>query len=286
CILQTGGGKTALYAIPTLCHLEISQNPLEYPEFAGIVRENPVGLVVTPTKGLASNIVLELGLLGIPAFAYTHKNITEIRKDRQRDLVREIIECKTWNVICVDPEHFQDDEWRKLTIDDTFQSNLIYNCIEEGHLMRDWASFRPMYKTVGSYTRGRLLHHSSIFLITATLQPGDDSRGLSLHVTSHGLNGYEFPDLLPYINSGQKTIIHCATMELVYRVFVYLWSLEPDSVDHLRRVRMYHSLCSDEYNEDTIRRLNDDPYCQFVISTVAFANGINARRLVLSVSIG
>lgn len=57
CILQTGSGKSALYAVPIICHLEISANPTVYPEFRGLARRNPVGIVVTPTKGLAGNIV-------------------------------------------------------------------------------------------------------------------------------------------------------------------------------------------------------------------------------------
>lgn len=223
----------------------------------------------------------------------------------------EIVACQTWNIICVDPEHFQGDEWRQITDSSAFKANMVFLCIEEAHLMRDWSSFRPMFKSIRSFARGRLLAKMSVFFITATLQPGKHSHEVfdalgftdgtytlvrksnerhniqfNLHITKHGLNGHEFPDILPYVNSGQKTIIHCATMEIVYRVFVYLWTLEPDDVDHLRRIRMYHSLCGDEYNAKTIELLESDPHCQIVISTVAFANGINARSLRFSLSIG
>lgn len=53
----TGGGKSALFGIPILVHLEISQNPALYPSFNIPIRTDPIGIVVTPTKGLASNIV-------------------------------------------------------------------------------------------------------------------------------------------------------------------------------------------------------------------------------------
>ncbi|KAJ6555490.1 hypothetical protein B0H10DRAFT_2241392 [Mycena sp. CBHHK59/15] len=66
------------------------------------------------TKGLAANIVLELGKLGIPAFAYCHETVTAARK-AGRNLVHEIRECKSWNVICVDPEHLRDKAWREIT---------------------------------------------------------------------------------------------------------------------------------------------------------------------------
>jgi superfamily II DNA/RNA helicase len=53
----TGGGKSALFGVPILVHQEISQNPSVYPIFNVSIRPKPVGVVVTPTKGLASNIV-------------------------------------------------------------------------------------------------------------------------------------------------------------------------------------------------------------------------------------
>ncbi len=57
----------------------------------------------------------------------------------------------------------------------------------------------------------------------------------------HGVNSESFPQLLPYLNSSHKSIIHCSTINQVYRVYVYLWNAEPDGTDHLRRVRMYFS---------------------------------------------
>ncbi|KAF9071351.1 hypothetical protein BDP27DRAFT_1419146 [Rhodocollybia butyracea] len=56
----TGGGKSALFGVPILIHREISQNPSAYPVFNVSIRLKPVGVVVTPTKGLVSNIVKQL----------------------------------------------------------------------------------------------------------------------------------------------------------------------------------------------------------------------------------
>jgi hypothetical protein len=55
CCLTTGGGKSALFAVPIIILLEISKNPDLYPDLP--YRMHPVGLVITPTKGLACNIV-------------------------------------------------------------------------------------------------------------------------------------------------------------------------------------------------------------------------------------
>ena len=48
---------------------------------------------------------------------------------------------------------------------------------------------------------------------------------------------------------------------------------------------MYRSINPPEYNEETIRLINDDPRCQ-IISTVAFSNGLNAKSLLDSLSLG
>ncbi|KAJ6618581.1 hypothetical protein B0H10DRAFT_1658134, partial [Mycena sp. CBHHK59/15] len=99
------------------------------------------------------------------------------------------------------------------------------------------------------------------------------------------LAGYDFPDLLPYLMSGRKTSIHCDTLDLVFRVYVYIWRLQADGVDKLRRTRMYTSLCSDFYNSETIRLIDVDPNCQIIIATIAFSNGINAKSILDSLSL-
>ncbi len=51
----TGSGKSASFDIPILVHQELSRNPAAYPNIRS--RKLPVGIVVTPTNGLAANIV-------------------------------------------------------------------------------------------------------------------------------------------------------------------------------------------------------------------------------------
>ncbi|THU79306.1 hypothetical protein K435DRAFT_562818, partial [Dendrothele bispora CBS 962.96] len=100
------------------------------------------------------------------------------------------------------------------------------------------------------------------------------------------LSGENFPQLLPYLSSGRKTIIHCQTLDTVY---VYLPSFIDDSdTTALLRMRVYHSMCSDnlKYNAQTLDMLDNDPICQVVIATVAFANGINVCSLLDSISLG
>ncbi|KAJ7815090.1 hypothetical protein B0H14DRAFT_3476497 [Mycena olivaceomarginata] len=97
---------------------------------------------------------------------------------------------------------------------------------------------------------------------------------------------HEFPNLLAFLNTGRKICIHCATLDLVFRVYVYIWCLQPSTANKFCCVRMYHSRCPPAYNEETISLLDNDPQCQIIISTVAFTNGINVRKLLDSIFTG
>lgn len=56
CCTATGDGKSAAFSVPTLVHLEYNKHPEAY--VAGLpTRRRPIGVVITPTKGLADNIV-------------------------------------------------------------------------------------------------------------------------------------------------------------------------------------------------------------------------------------
>ncbi|KAJ6586760.1 hypothetical protein B0H10DRAFT_2234162 [Mycena sp. CBHHK59/15] len=72
CCTATGDGKSAAFSVPILVLNEYNKNPHLYPR--GLrTRLNPVGIVVTPTKGLASNIVAELAKLNISALTYSRE---------------------------------------------------------------------------------------------------------------------------------------------------------------------------------------------------------------------
>ncbi|KAJ6564483.1 hypothetical protein B0H19DRAFT_991336 [Mycena capillaripes] len=55
CCMATGGGKSALFSVPILILREMARNPRLYPDLP--TRALPQGIVITPTKGLAANIV-------------------------------------------------------------------------------------------------------------------------------------------------------------------------------------------------------------------------------------
>ncbi|KAJ7867128.1 P-loop containing nucleoside triphosphate hydrolase protein [Mycena leptocephala] len=271
----------------------------------------PVGIVVTPTKGLASNIVLELTRMNVSAFAYYRESLAQARHEG-RKLADEIKLCAKWQVVCVDPEHLKSKEWREIADSPTFPSKLLYVATDEVHLINKWGvDFRVDFRLIGTFVRGRLPRSVSVVGLSATLAPGKDTAAvcqslglfdgrfhmirrtnerpnihLALQTLSHGLSGYEFPDLLPFLRSGRKTIVHFHSLPMLFRCYVYIWRLQPRSADKMRRTRMYHSLRPPEYNEETIRRIEEDPECRIILATIAFSNGINAKSLLDSISMG
>ena len=63
CSIATGYGKLALFFIPILIHNELHKNKNNYGKYAEEACSLPVGIVATPTKGLASNMVRLLNLI-------------------------------------------------------------------------------------------------------------------------------------------------------------------------------------------------------------------------------
>ncbi|KAJ6622153.1 hypothetical protein B0H10DRAFT_1788551, partial [Mycena sp. CBHHK59/15] len=55
CCMATGNGKSALFVVPIIILQEMSHTPHLYPDLP--VCTLPIRLVITPTKGLATNII-------------------------------------------------------------------------------------------------------------------------------------------------------------------------------------------------------------------------------------
>ena len=212
----------------------------------------------------------------------------------------------------MDPEHLHDKEWREITEYSIFRENILFASVDKVHLINEWGlAFRLAFGTIGTFLRGRF--PSSIFIVglTATLEPGSPTvfvckslgffegnftlirrsnecpnTQFTVQFLTHGLNSNKFSDILPYLASGQKTIIHCRTVNQVSQVYAYIWCLQPDGTNKLIRARVYHSICPADYNKQTIELLETEPCLQIVISTVAFSNGLNAKSLLDSLSLG
>lgn len=212
----------------------------------------------------------------------------------------------------MDPEHLINKEWEKITDCLLFRSNCAFSAVDEAHLINQWGhDFRDAFKHIGSFFRSRLPSSVPTLALTATLQPGPPTTSVcqslgfrpgNFHCVrlsnerpniqfltqklTHGLSGTEFPDLLPYLNSGRKTIIYCRSIDLCERVSAYLWRCLPATPERHTRVRLYHALCWDEENEETVRLLREECRTQAVVATVAFGQGMNIKTVVDVIILG
>jgi hypothetical protein len=55
CVTAMGDGKSALLTAPIIVLLKVAANPNAYPGFVN--HKKPVGLVISPTKGLLAKMV-------------------------------------------------------------------------------------------------------------------------------------------------------------------------------------------------------------------------------------
>ena len=212
----------------------------------------------------------------------------------------------------MDPKHLHDKEWREISEHLTFRVNILFACINEVHLINEWGlAFCLAFGTIGTFLHGHFPTLNSIVSLTATPKPGLPTVSIckslgffegnftliwksnerpnthfGIQFLTHGLNSDKFPDLLPYLASGRKTIIHCRTVNQVSQVYAYIWCLQPDGANKLIWAWVYHSICPADYNKQTIDLLETEPHLQIVVSIVAFSNGLNAKSLLDSLSLG
>lgn len=210
----------------------------------------------------------------------------------------------------MDPEHLATPEWRRIIHHPTFRSNLIEFVVDEAHLIKSWGTsgFRPKFQHIGTFIKGYLPPSVPVVVITATCAPGADTRALCSALGMSGLSYNlrrrsnersnmqidirsvktqkgvsKFSPILEILRSGRKTIIHVTTIPEAYAIYEFLWDYIPAQYNRLRRMRMYHSVCPDDYNQETFDLIDSDPYLQLVIGTPAIRQGINRKKVLDSI---
>ncbi|KAF5366170.1 hypothetical protein D9758_005757 [Tetrapyrgos nigripes] len=308
----TGSGKAALFMIPLIVHRELAQHPEDYPSFP--VKKDAVAIVITPLKGLASSLIHDGERFGLRGLSYCCETITEYRVRKKQDLVKLICACQSWDLICIDPEHLASPEWRCIMRNENFINNLILFAVDEAHMIWRWSpNFRPVFGDIGALASGFLPHNVPIIALTATCAPGRDTAELcrslglvgdhyhlirrsneqtnmhiSLEIMQRVPGHPKYSQLLEYVRSGCKTVIHVKTIPTAYAIYEFLWDYIPKNSDptisRLRRMRMYHALCLDDYNRETFHFIDSDPELQIVIATVGFSLGMNCMRILDSIT--
>ncbi|KAF8146061.1 P-loop containing nucleoside triphosphate hydrolase protein, partial [Mycena galopus ATCC 62051] len=207
---------------------------------------------------------------------------------QRRNLINDVSSC-SFRVVCVDPEHLKSPSWFKIFDAPMFQQNLLFVCIEEAHVVREWLTFCHSYGYIGQFLRGRLRPDISVFGLSATLEPGAATTEAYIQFViqplKHAITSRSYPQLLPYLNTGRKAVIYVPSLEISTRVYIYLLRLDGSGLAG-RRMRQYNALCHPDFNSETLRLMETDSHLQIIIATVALANGVHCSTIQDVLSIG
>lgn len=247
--------------------------------------------------------------LGVRAVAINSETITAA-KDEGRDLMDEVRRCR-WSVSLWSPEKLTSSGADAVIRDETFRRNLALYGVDETHVVYIWgASFRAAYRQIGLVHK-RLPKHVPLVAVTATLVPGAEQNGVCdtlglragkfyfdrysnersnvrvvVRELTHGLGGDTFPDIAWVLDAGEKVVLYCKTIELAFRVALYLWSLCPAGPGRMKAVRLWYSLTSSTYNAETLDLFTNNPDTCAIVATVAFGLGMNQRNIWKVVNVG
>ncbi|KAJ3766288.1 P-loop containing nucleoside triphosphate hydrolase protein [Lentinula raphanica] len=301
-VVKTGGGKTTYFSGFMVLLQELSKLPISHPLKKSIRRhipENPLCIIVYPTKGLEEEMESTFNSLGIPSLAINEDTLKAARV-RHEDLyalaVRPELRC-----LLLSPEQLSSKPFNTILANPIFYSRIVALGIDEIHLILAWGKpgFRISFRDIGNVLM-RLPRWTTLTGVTATLPAGTDTIKLMevlglrpgsfaftrrsnhrlelqfiFRILRHSLQGWDFPDLDWLLKSTRKTIIYCRTISLAFRLYVYLWRNDTpsDSPTRRKRFRIYCSLYSDNYNKRSRTTFVEDPNCQFLISTDALKVG-------------
>ncbi|KAJ6611671.1 hypothetical protein B0H10DRAFT_2192824 [Mycena sp. CBHHK59/15] len=101
-----------------------------------------------------------------------------------------------------------------------------------------------------------------------------------------GIDGLYFPELELVLKTSDKTFIFAATISLVFRIKIYLDSIDPSHVDREFRVRTYHSINWPEENLETLELFKSDPRCQIIVATNGLAQGNDIAAVKTVIQVG
>ncbi|KAI0311081.1 P-loop containing nucleoside triphosphate hydrolase protein [Amylostereum chailletii] len=184
-----------------------------------------------------------------------------------------------YSVVLLSPERLISKEIDLVLRNPGFQDKLIGLAVDELHTLAPWGDeFRQEFHQVG-LVRKRLPDHVAFIGASATLAPGKEA-------LTHPLSGYEFPDIAWVPSPGQKVVIYCETIDLGFRVALYLWKQLPPGETRRKQIRLWNSLTSSAHNSTTLALFRDDPDCYAIVATIAFGLGVNPQNVRDVVNLG
>ncbi|KAI9066784.1 P-loop containing nucleoside triphosphate hydrolase protein, partial [Trametes sanguinea] len=307
-VIATGSGKTGYYLMYAVMLCELSKNPkLCNPPFTGVPKD-PCVVMVYPTIGLEEEQAETFRRAGLSSLIINSKTVQEARKNGH-DLW---VAARTRvTMILLSPEQLTSPRFDSLLLHPDFEARVCAIGVDEVHLLYTWGQgFRKSLRQLG-HVRARFPPRTRLVATTASLLVGhpQDSvlsfLGLRhgefyllrrsnlrpnirtvFRVFKHGVGGWTFPDLKWILDTGRRTVIHCRTIALSFRVMLYLWNLCLPSTNRSKRIRLYNALNRPAYNAESRRLLVEDSEAQILVATASFMVGLDLPNVEDVVVVG
>ncbi|KAI0055770.1 P-loop containing nucleoside triphosphate hydrolase protein [Artomyces pyxidatus] len=305
-IVPCAGGKTALFYGPILIIQHLVKEGIPFKVRGRPPPKKPVMLVVGPLVELQNSQVSEMKEVGVRAVAVNAESL----QMHGRKLFDQIRRCE-WSVVLLSPERLTSKELDVILRDQEFRRNVIGLGLDELHVYESWGDdFRPKFHQV-SLARKRLPDDIPLIGATGTLPPGREydeicrllglrigtfvchrescersNLRIAIHELTHSLDGFKFPDIAWVVTPGQKVVIYCLTIDLGFRVALYLWNQLPAGERRRKQVRLWNSLTSTSHNRQTLELFRDNPHCYVIVATIAFGMGMNPKNIRNAINLG
>jgi hypothetical protein len=325
-LIPTGGGKTGFIGLYMRLLLSMQGNERFDRSRRDLIPLRPVVVVVVPTKGLGQEMVRRTALAACHSLTLSRQantlqheyalDVLSLDSDRiaHAALTGKDLWKRTEDVhaLLLSPKLLSRPAFASLLCVKTFYSCLVQLFVDKIHLLNEWGSdfctaflqlghmwalFPPGTGITGlsaTMLAGPLTEHILKFLGLEHREHDVVQRSnlrLNLRYISRklstGLAGKEFPDICWVLSTREKTLIFCKTVNLSFRVLVYLWNLMDGTKAEKRiQLRMYNSILSDNFNEQTWQLMDDNPLAQFIIATDALIVGIDFRSVWRGLQMG
>ncbi|KAJ6554119.1 P-loop containing nucleoside triphosphate hydrolase protein [Mycena sp. CBHHK59/15] len=295
----TGSGKTGFLFLSILVMIAIAKSP-------GLCRSvkfplNPVIIVVCPTNSIEQQMVTNMAALGITALSINADTIAAARIAGDQDLWTRAREGVS--MLILGPEQLISPGFRALLSIDSFYDRICVLGVDEIHLLVQWGltahASSPSPRTLVIGLTATLLSDTkvedSIYSIIGVnrgefhLIRRSNARfniQILFRQLHSGLDGWYFPELAWVLKTRDKTIIFGGTISRVFRIKIYLNSLDSSNPDRDVRIRMHTGL---NWPEDKLATLEDivtDPRCQVIIATNGLAQGNDIKVIKTVIQMG
>ena len=127
------------------------------------------------------------------------------------------------------------------------------------------------------------LHEGSYHLIRRS-NARPDVR-LLFRTLRSGQSSIAFPQLDWLLKESGNVLVFCPTINFSFKVAVYLWHLDPDTVSARQNIRLCNSLQSATYNLGTLALLGGNKQSQLTFTTDKLSIGLDVKNFITVVII-